>query len=171
MKVAKTDYGLLVDATDQLEMLAEHLQRARAGEVRSVKVIAPILRDLVCKYRSNKSPLLFRLANRNNIPLQVDLDVPPHMPSTMTLHEYLGKMAFASATENILLTNEQLIKGAADQVSIAHTDNGIDSDIFGAMGWGEIRVGGYPPHVYSLINIGEVVLGVGMKLIAQLKTE
>lgn len=164
MKVSKTDYGLLVDLNDQLEILAEHLQRARSGEERAIKVVAPILRDLVCKYRSNQSPLLFRLANRNNLPLTVKLDVPPHMPDTLSLQDYLDQTAFASGTENIHMTNSELIKNITDQLSVAHTDNGVDSDAFGAMGWGEIRIGGYQPHVYALINIGEVVLTTGRKL-------
>ncbi len=42
MKVSKTDYGLLIDLNDQLEILAEQLQRARAGEERAIKVVSPI---------------------------------------------------------------------------------------------------------------------------------
>lgn len=86
----------------------------------------------------------------------------------MSLQEYLDQIAFASGTENTHMTNAEFIKNIADQISVAHTDNGVDSDTFGAMGWGEISTGGYQPHVYALINIGEVVLSSGRRLVNKL---
>jgi hypothetical protein len=55
---------------------------------------------------------------------------------SLVCKEYLKQIAFASGTEKIEISNRQLVKDVADQISVAHTDNGVDSDTFGAMGWG-----------------------------------
>ncbi len=158
MRVNKTGIGLVSDLADQLAVLDEHIKRARAGDVLAIKIVAPVLRDLVCKYRSNPKPLLFRIAEQYSYQLMVRLDVPPIMKSVMTLEEYLDVMAFASGTEGVILTHYQLIKGVADQQSVAHTDTGISNDIYAAMGWPEDKTTANSPHVYSILANGEVVL-------------
>lgn len=161
MRVAKTDLGMLGELEDQLQLLEEHINRAKQGEARSIKIIAPILRDLVCAYRSNPKPLLFRLANRYSFELVVERDVPPVIQSRLTLHELLEEVAFMSGTENIRLTNLELLKVVADQTSVAHTDNGIDPKLYAAMGWPEQKTSAYSPHAVAIIGIGEMVLQAG----------
>lgn len=164
MRVSKTDSGLVSDLADQLVLLDEHLKRIRGGEVLSVKIVAPILRDLVCVYRSNPEPLLFYIAEKHSHQLMVELDVPPTMPSVMTLDDCLKGTAFASGTEGVLVTHYQLIKRMADQQSVAHTDKGIDNEIFAAMGWPESKATAYSPHVVSLVGTGEVILSSAYEL-------
>ncbi len=168
MRVAKTELGIIGELNDQLAILDEHLARAKVGDATSIKIIAPVLRDLVCKYGSNPKPLLFRLANKYSVNLTVKLDVPPNFPDTMTLLEYLDSVAFVSGTEGIKVTNIELIKGIADQTSVAHTDNGIDTNIYAAMGWPEQKTTAYSPHAVMLVVVGYTVLIAGKQLMAEL---
>lgn len=169
MKVSKTDYGLLGELEDQLHILEEHIGRIKSGDARSVKIVAPVLRDLVCKYRSNPKPLLFRLANKTNSQLIVHLDVPPMFPDTMTLQEYLNDIAFSSGTENIVITKLELIKMVADQTSVAHTDGAVDARLYAVMGWPESKTTANSPHAVILVAIGGVVLSAGKQLINDIK--
>jgi len=114
MRVAKTDLGIISELQDQLIILEEHLARIKGGDARSVKIVAPILHDLVCSYNSNPKPLLLRIANMYSVELIVKLDVPPVFKDTMPLQEYLDSLAFASGTEGIQMTNLELIKTVSD---------------------------------------------------------
>ena len=171
MRVSKTDIGMLGELEDQLAMLQEHLARIKAGDAVSVKVVAPILRDLVCKYGSNPKPLLFRLANKYNVSLEINLDVPPGFKSRMSLKEFLEDMAFSSGTEDIRVTNAELIKMVADQTSVAHTDNGIDKRLYAAMGWPNQKTTANSPHSVMLVGIGYTVLGAGRRLLEEVKKQ
>lgn len=171
MRVSKTDLGIIGELEDQLIILEEHLARIRGGDARSVKIVAPILRDLVCSYNSNPKPLLIRIANKYSVELMVKLDVPPVFKDTMPLQEYLDSLAFASGTEGIKMTNLELIKTVADQTSVAHTDNGVDTKLYAAMGFPDGKTTAYSPHAVMLVAIGGVVLAVGRQLIAKITVQ
>jgi len=171
MRVSKTDLGIIGELEDQLIVLEEHLARIRGGDARSVKIVAPILRDLVCSYNSNPKPLLSRIANKYGVELIVKLDVPPLFKDTMPLQEYLDNWAFVSGTEGIKMTNLELIKTVADQTSVAHTDSGIDSKLYAAMGFPDSKTTAYSPHAVMLVAIGGVVLEQGNLLIAKITAQ
>ncbi len=168
MRVSKTDLGIVGELEDQLVILEEHIGRIKSGDARSVKVVAPILRDLVCKYGSNPKPLLLRLANKYSVELIVKLDVPTVFKDTMPLQEYLDGLAFASGTEGIKMSNLDIIKTVADQTSVAHTDNGIDHKLYAAMGYPDSKTTSCSPHAVLLTSIGGVVLTAGKQLLAEI---
>lgn len=166
-KIAKTHKQLVNELKDQLSLLEDDIQKINSGDLKYSKALSGILRILVIETPTNK-PLLFDLAKEHGFEPGVTIDSPFGIKK-QTLREHLKELFFASNTEKIRITNEEIIKIASQQDGGSHVDSTID---FGYQFANEgMLIGGLPPKVLKLRILANHILKSGKELMAVIENK
>ncbi len=164
-KIPKTQFQLITELREQLELLDEAIEKVISGDFKYIKTLSSILRILVIETKTNR-PLLLDLSKEFNFEPKVVIDSPFGI-KTQSLRDHLKELYFASGTEKIEMSNEQFIKLASQQDGGSHVDPGTDSGyLFANDG---ILLGGLPPKVLKLRILASHVSKAGKELLSKIE--
>ena len=165
-RIQRTDEELIQALEDHLGILRNAIDNARQGDLKFVKAIAGTLRVLVHSGGRN-TPLLITLAGKYSINPTVITNEPRGVVER-SLEDFLKEIAFASGTENILLSKADLIAKLSQQEGGAHEDLGIERDLHLSKGNGFL-IGSMPPLARSFIGLGECIYNSGIRTLIAIR--